>query len=135
MLSNYLTLFLSTAKDIATHPIVLVYGMTCLFFWLYIAVMTLRDVRDGAGLTLAHKVLGYPALFIGFPLDVIYNHIIGTIVFLQLPNGFNDTLSGRCKRANRSTPTTALGRYRKMLGTWVLVQVAPFDKSGWHNPL
>ena len=126
---------LSHLSVVINHPITIFYGATCLFFWLYIAVMKLRDVRDSTGLTLAHKLLGYPALLIGIPLDIIYNDIIGTIAFMQLPKGLDDTLSARAKRANRSMPSTALGVYRKKIGTWLLKQVAPFDASGWHNPI
>jgi hypothetical protein len=128
-------LFLWVLYEVFTHPVSVLYIATCVFFWLYIAVMKLRDVRDSTGLTLAHKLLGYPALLIGFPLDIVYNHIIGTIVFVQLPKGLGDTLSARAKRANRSLPSTALGRYRKKAGTWLLKQVAPFDSTGWHNPV
>ncbi len=135
LIYTYSHLVLAVLLPVLTHPIALLYGTTCLFFWLYIAVMKLRDVRDSTGLTMVHKLLGYPALLIGYPLDVVYNHLIGTIVFVQLPKGLGDTLSARAKRANRSMPSTALGRYRKKAGTWLLKQVAPFDSTGWHNPV
>jgi len=60
---------------------------------LYAAVMRLKQVRDAGKLTLAMKVFGYPALFVGLAVDFVVNVVFGTLVFLQLPHEM--TLSTR----------------------------------------
>ena len=54
--------------------------------WIYyLAVMNLMNVRDEGRLTFPAKIMGYQVLFIGYPLDIILNVIIGSVLFLELP--------------------------------------------------
>lgn len=60
---------------------------------IFAAVMRLKQVREAGKLTLAMKVFGYPALFLGLAVDFVVNVVFGTLVFLQLPHEM--TLSSR----------------------------------------
>ena len=51
----------------------------------YLAVMNLMEARDEGNLTTPAKVMGYAVLIIGYPLDIILNVFIGSILFLELP--------------------------------------------------
>ena len=52
--------------------------------WLqYLAVMNLKENRSK--LTITAKLWAYPMLLIGMLSDVIFNVVIGTIVYIELP--------------------------------------------------
>jgi hypothetical protein len=111
------------------------FAIVWVFYVLYITIMAARDIRDTVGLDVVDKLFLYPALIIGFVWDVVFNLVIATVLFVQWPSRWNDTLSGRCKHNNRRRPVGALQRWQYLLGTWVLKRVAKWDKSGWHNPV
>ena len=52
---------------------------------LYLGVMQLKRARDNGTLSKAALVMGYPLVIIGYLLDILFNWVIGTILFLELP--------------------------------------------------
>lgn len=73
---------------------------TVLAVWLlwvfYVAVMRLKMVRDAGQLTLGMKVFGYPALLVGYTLDLAVNVVLASLVFAERPREW--TLSERLWR-------------------------------------
>lgn len=71
----------------------LLFPITLLF---YTSVMAFRLAKKENKLTGASKFFGYQILFVGLIIDVIFNVIIGTMVFLELPK--EALFTGRCER-------------------------------------
>ena len=94
---------------------------------LYACVMRLKQVRDAGKLTLAMKVFGYPALFVGLAIDFVVNVVFGTLVFLQLPREM--TLSTRLWRLSNGEPS-----WRQRWALWIRTQLLDsIDPSGIHK--
>jgi hypothetical protein len=74
-------------------------GATWVF---YLAIMNLD--RNKKKLTVWAKVFGYPVLLVGLVLDVLFNAVIGSVLFLELPRlDLGEWLfSGRVSRWNAS---------------------------------
>lgn len=100
-----------------------------LAFWLlwvfYLAVMNLKRVRDTHGLSVAAKIMGYPALYIGILLDFLVNVTVCTVLFLELPK--ETLVTSRLQRH-------ANGKgWRKSLAIWFgAALLNDFDPSGNH---
>jgi len=91
---------------------------------LYLAVMNLRRNRDK--LTPAAKVIAYPVAFIGVLVDAVFNIILGTLFFLELPKEW--LFTHRLERHIKES----LG-YRKRFARWFCVNLLdPFDPDGVH---
>lgn len=98
-----------------------------LLWMLYACVMRLKQVRDAGKLTLAMKVFGYPALFVGLAIDFVVNVVFGTLVFLQLPREM--TLSTRLWRLSNGEPS-----WRQRWALWIRTQLLDsIDPSGIHK--
>lgn len=98
-----------------------------LLLWLtwgaYLSVMHLKAARDAGRLTPAAKVLGYPWLAVGLLLDVVFNVVVGSLLFAELPREFLFTT--RVSRLNDRP-----GR-RGDLARWFCSQLLdPFDAGG-----
>lgn len=63
---------------------------------LYVMVMNMKRAKDNGTLTKLALFLGYPWLFIGIVLDVIFNWVFGTILFLEFPK--SGVFTSRLKR-------------------------------------
>lgn len=96
--------------------------------WIFFtAVMRLKQVRDEGKLTTAMKVLGYPLLAVGLVLDVLVNVLIGSVLFLEIPQEL--TLSARLWRLSNGEPG-----YRQKVSFWIRINLLDaIDPSGVHK--
>jgi hypothetical protein len=86
--------------------------------WAFVAVMHAKAVR--AQLSLYWKVMIYPLAAIGLVLDVAFNVVFGSLMFLELPREL--LFTSRCKRHFRGST----GR-RQRLAAWWGRQLNAFD--------
>lgn len=99
--------------------IYLLFPVTFLF---YTSVMSLRLAKKENKLTGAAKFFGYQILFVGLIVDVIFNVVIGTISFLELPK--EALFTGRCERWLTSET------WRGKVARWYCSQLLnPFDQG------
>ena len=96
------------------------------FSWgIYLTIMHLKTLRDQNKLTPAAKVLGYPWVFIFLFMDVAYNIVIGSIIFLELPHEW--LFTARVSRLNDGD------NWRGKLARYLCTQLLdPFDPAGKH---
>jgi hypothetical protein len=125
---------MSTIIFVAQYVLV-PYAVFIFLFMSYIAIMSLRDMRDAGKLTLFDKVLGYPGLLIGYALDLIANILI-TLIFLEIPR--EKTVSERALRLARLPQQPKgwrywLPRWRRWLARLLLSVLQKFDKKGGHD--
>lgn len=98
----------------------------CYALWIfYIAVMGIKRVRDGGGLSPWALRFGYPVLFIGLLLDILVNWFVVTLLLLEWPR--ETTVTARLKRHNRESTG-----WRKALVLFFEPLLDPFDPSGDH---
>lgn len=92
--------------------------------WLfYLAVMNLDRRKDE--LTWKQKIFTYPILWVGLLLDVSFNLIEGTVMFMELPR---ETLfTPRCARHIHDP-----GWRGSVVRFWCHNFLNPYDKSGNH---
>lgn len=91
----------------------------------YLSVMHLKAARRAGVLTPASKVLGYPWLIFFMLVDVLFNIVIGTVIFLELPREL--LFTSRVSRLNDR------GGWRGGLAKWFCRELLdPFDPSGRH---
>jgi hypothetical protein len=96
------------------------------FSWgIYLAIMHLKTMRDQNKLTPASKVFGYPWVFIFLGLDVLYNIVIGTVIFWEFPREW--LFTARVSRLNDRKDWK--GKLAKFLCKELL---DPFDPDGSH---
>lgn len=92
---------------------------------LYLSVMHLKAARDAGRLTLAAKVLGYPWLALALVVDVLFNLVTGTLLFLERPREL--LFTSRVSRLNDRPG------WRGDLARWFCRELLdPFDPSGGH---
>ena len=95
---------------------------------LYVAVMRLQMVRAAVGLTTGQKILGYPALLLGYALDFFVNVILGSLIFLEPP--WEYTLSGRLWRLSNDPDET----WRRERALWIRAELLDsIDPRGYHK--
>lgn len=91
----------------------------------YLAVMHLDTARRRGTLTTAAKVIGYPLLAVGLALDVLFNALWGSLLFLEPPREL--LFTARVSRLNDDTG------WRGKLACWICLELLdPFDPSGKH---
>ena len=93
-----------------------------LLWCMYLAVMNLKRAVDNGTMTKPAYVLGYPLLIVGFILDVLFNWVFGTVMFLELPkNGvFTSHLNRHYKKYT----------WRGKMATWICENLLnTFDPS------
>jgi hypothetical protein len=93
---------------------------------MYLAVMNLERARDAGTLTPHARALGTPLLFLGLLVDFLYNVVVLTVLFLELPREL--LVTARVSRHKKD------GRgFRKALATWFCVNLLdPYDPDGCH---
>ncbi len=92
---------------------------------MYLAVMNLKRARDKGTLPNAAKCFGYPILIVGYVLDILFNLIVGTVLFLELPREFVFT-----SRLSRHLSSNG---YKFKVAIWICKNLLdPFDPSGGH---
>lgn len=91
----------------------------------YLSIMHLKTARNQGKLTKTAKVIAYPWLVIGLLVDVLFNLVVGTLVFAELPREFLFTT--RVSRLNDD------GGWRGKLSRWFCSELLdPFDPAGKH---
>lgn len=92
--------------------------------WLqYLAVMNLKENRSK--LTVAAKLWAYPMLWIGLLSDALFNFVIGTAVYIELPREILFT-----SRCNRHLGDSG---WRGTVARWFCRNfMDPFDPAGRH---
>lgn len=97
-----------------------------LLYVFYAAVMALKRARDEGKMSLAMKVMGYPAVYVGLFLDVLVNILVCTFLFLELPKEL--LVTSRLKRHKRRG-----SGWRKALAEWFCKHLLDdLDPSGCH---
>jgi len=95
--------------------------LAILFTWGgYLSIMHLKSARDQGRLTFGAKILGYPWLAIGLVADVLFNVIVGSLLFLEPPREL--LFTSRVSRLNDSNS------WRGKLARWFCRELLdPFD--------
>jgi hypothetical protein len=98
-----------------------------LFFlttWIfYLAIMNLK--RNRSEITFVAKLFAYPTVVVGWLWDCVFNIVVGTILFLELPREL--LFSERCERHLKDDSWR--GREARF---WCRNLLDPFDPSGIH---
>jgi hypothetical protein len=96
-------------------------------FWIfYLAAMSLLRASAEKKLSLASKWLGYPVIAIGALIDLAFNAILFSMIFLELPQEW--MLTKRLKRHIKHGTG-----WRKSLAQWICRNLLnPFDHTGNH---
>jgi hypothetical protein len=84
-------------------------GLWLAVHWAFVAVMHAKAVR--AQLSLYWKVMLWPLVVIGLVLDVAFNVVFGSLMFLELPREL--LFTSRCKRHFRGA-----GRGQRLAAWW-----------------
>lgn len=92
----------------------------------YLSIMHLKSAHDQGKLTLAAKILGYPWLIAGLAFDVLFNLIVGSLLFLERPREL--LFTSRVRRH-----ATGSSRWRRRLAILICRELLdPFDPAGKH---
>lgn len=99
------------------------------FLWVfYVCIMRLKMVQDNAALTKGQKVFAYPTLVVGFVLDVVFNLIVCTLLFLEIPREW--TVSARLWRHSNVEKDS----WRKRVALAIRVELLDsIDPRGVHS--
>lgn len=91
----------------------------------YLAVMHLDTARKRGSLTTASKVIGYPILYVGLVLDMLFNALWGSLLFLEPPKEW--LFTARVSRWNDNDG------WRGAIARWICEELLdPFDPRGQH---
>jgi hypothetical protein len=97
------------------------YVSALVLYFFFLAYCTLRVMRETgrlAAMPVVPRVHCYVLLFVAFGLDVLFNLVVGTLLFLELPRHW--TFTARCKNH-----LSDIG-WRGRLARWIC--------NGWLNP-
>jgi hypothetical protein len=113
---------------------ILIFGLAGLYssyiLWiLYLAVMNLLRVHTLGKLNNGIFILSLPLIIVAYTVDVLFNFIFGTALFLQLPSFKRLTLSARLDHMI----LTDFGWRRKFAIWFVGTLLQPFDTTGQHT--
>ena len=103
-------------------------GSLWALWYLYLIVIGLYRAKLAGKLSAASKVLGAPALIIGFVLDWLINWTIASAFFRELPKAPFELVTGRLTRY-MAGPDGSNKRRAKLICEHLL---DPFDPSGNH---
>lgn len=113
--------------------------MTILYFFLflilameltwisYLSMMPLKRNYKQGTLNTINKIFGYPWLAIFILIDFLFNIIVGTIIFLDIPRDFLFT-----KRLVRYLTYNHTNWRHKMARYFCTQFLDPFDPDGFH---
>lgn len=91
----------------------------------YLSVMHLKSARNRGMLTWPAKALGYPWLVVGVVIDVLFNLIVGSLIFVEVPREL--LFTSRVSRLNDRDD------WRGRLARWFCRELLdPFDPAGRH---
>jgi hypothetical protein len=76
------------------HTLALLAGLWFGVHWAFVAIMNAKAARER--LSLYWKVMLYPLAAIGLVLDVAFNAVFGSLMFLELPREL--LFTSRCQR-------------------------------------
>lgn len=82
---------------------------TLVTWGVYLSIMQLKYARDKGTLTLGSKIFVYPWLVFWLALDIAFNLVIGTILFLEPPREV--LFTSRVSRLNDDPPFDPAGRH------------------------
>lgn len=98
------------------------------FWYIYLIVMGLYRAKLDGRLTWPVKILGAPALLVGYIVDIIAQYTIATIVFRDWPAKGEHLVTDRLQRYMANPGGI---RYRK--AKWICEHLLdPFDPTGRH---
>jgi hypothetical protein len=99
-----------------------------LFWYAYIIVMGLYRAKLDGRLSLPAKILGFPAIFIGYAMDVLAQYTLATLIFREWPRRGEHLVTDRLQRY-MAYPQGS--RYIK--ARWICENLLdPFDPTGKH---
>lgn len=108
------------------YPVVIIFGtlLFTFFTWgMYLSVMNLMRIKDT--MSFETKLFAYPLAAIGLICDFLYNVIVGTMLFLELPKEW--LLTKRLQRYLNSDS------WRGNISRWLCTHLLdPFDPKGNH---
>jgi uncharacterized protein with PQ loop repeat len=100
-------------------------GLTFGLWFYYVQVMGMMAARDAGRIPPDTLRICQAVLLVGLAFDVLYNVIIGTIIFLDLPR--EATLTARLIRYKKA------GGWRGKVANYICANLLdPFDPSGCH---
>jgi hypothetical protein len=99
-----------------TGSIAFVVAMTLVTMILYVLAMHLKAIRDEGRARWYHYALAAPILVVGYPLDVAFNVIVGSLIFRELPREF--LFTSRVDRHARAGNRFAQWVCRHLLNPW-----------------
>jgi len=113
--------------------VIAVYLLVALWaLWVaYVATMHIRRVHEAHGLTATQKVMAAP-LAVFYLLDIALNWLPGSLVFLDLPVQWDETISQRLYRYRYHLPWSNTRHERA--ARWIQEDLlADFDPTGKHG--
>ena len=91
----------------------------------FLSIMSLKRAKDAKTLSRPAYYLGLPLLIMGYTLDVLFNWVFGTVMFLELPR--EGVLTHRLKRHYKKD------NWRGRLARYICSNLLDaFDPSGKH---
>jgi hypothetical protein len=93
------------------------------FFLAYITIVNAYDRKDLKRERRLGVGLAYATLGIGYVLDVGFNVFIGTLLFLELPERANITLTRRCRKWREDAG------YRGAIARWVCSELNVYQQD------
>ena len=100
---------------------------TIVLWLLYVYVMRLKRIRDGRGLSLIQKIVGYPVAVIAVIVDWAYNWTVAAAVFHEWPKARYELTTQRMQRVLDNPDT--YGGYRLTLVRWWKPHLNRHDKG------
>ncbi len=105
-------------------PLLAVLGWTVALYVFFLAYVTLMVARGNGKLAAAPppvRVVAYGILLVAWVLDVAFNVVIGSLIFIELPDWRRPTFTNRCSKHMDEQG------WRGEIARWVC--------RGWLNPM
>lgn len=116
--------WLAAALDVLQYAGFIVPAFYITWGW-YLSIMHLKTARNQGKLTTAAKWVAYPWLALGLLADVLFNVVVGTLIFAEPPREFLFTT--RVSRLNDGAG------WRGKVARWFCKELLdPFDPAGKH---
>jgi len=103
-------------------------GTLWIFWYFYVLIMGLYRAHLSKSLTKSALILAYPAVIVGYLIDIGVNWTIATVIFFEPPISLTDTVSNRLTRYIRGED----GRRKKQALFICHNLLDYFDPSGKH---